>query len=166
MLARLAEPSGEDAVRRALQPLVLVFGVGEAAKSPAYWAVYVKVLAGLPTAALARAVSEYPQTGKFFPKPAEIRELADPHAAAIRQAAARARTAARMEPGRPEPSPEERDRVKAQFAKLSGELAEKLSAGLTQRTAHRAVRGAVDEAGLTEAMRERLDQTEPGRATA
>src|SRR4051812_46581833 len=55
-LAEAASPCGDEAVRLALQPLVLVFGVPEGSKSQAFWAVYYKTLGSLPAEALAKAV--------------------------------------------------------------------------------------------------------------
>lgn len=102
-LSLLAEPAGSDAVERALAPLVVVFGLGDQAKAKAFWQVYIESLSDLPRMALDRAASEYPKIGKFFPKPAEIRELAMPHANALRMAAARAARAAEWEEPKPIP---------------------------------------------------------------
>lgn len=77
----------------ALANLVLVYGKGEEARAKGFWKVYADALANLPRAALDRACAEYAKVGKFFPKPAEILELAEPHAGAMRSAAFRSRRA-------------------------------------------------------------------------
>lgn len=121
-LAALAAPCGDAFVKRALQPLVLVFGVGEAARSAAYWTVYVRSLSDLPAEALARAVEDYAraQDSRFFPKPGPLRALAEVHALPIRRAAQRARkvAAANPEPRAPEPLETRRrtaDAIRAAF---------------------------------------------------
>lgn len=81
-------------MRRTLAPLVLVYGLGAQAEAPAFWRVYEEVLADLPRLALERGVSEFQRVGRFFPKPAEVRDLALPHASAMRMAATRAKRAA------------------------------------------------------------------------
>lgn len=92
-LERLAEPCGDGAVMASLANLVLVYGKGEEARAKGFWKVYADALANLPRAALDRACAEYAKVGKFFPKPAEILELAEPHAGAMRSAAFRSRRA-------------------------------------------------------------------------
>ncbi|KAK0332698.1 hypothetical protein LTR94_023851 [Friedmanniomyces endolithicus] len=121
-LSILAEPAGSEAVERALAPLVLVYGLGEQAKARAFWRVYTDALSDLPRMALDRAAAEYPKVGKFFPKPAEIRELAMPHANALRMAAVRAERAASWEEPKKisetdRPSPEQIKSLMDDFAK-------------------------------------------------
>src|SRR5688572_10740721 len=74
MLAQKAAPAGDEAVRRALQPLVLVYGIGEAARVPAFWAPY-RVLASVPAEALARGIEDYTASADshFFPKPGPLK---------------------------------------------------------------------------------------------
>lgn len=119
-LSILAEPAGSDAVERALAPLVLVYGLGDQAKAKAFWQVYTEALGDLPRMALDRAAAEYPRIGKFFPKPAEIRELAMPHANALRTAAARAERAVEWQepkaiPVKDRPSAEDINALMADF---------------------------------------------------
>lgn len=127
-LADLAAPCGDAFVKRALQPLVLVFGVGEAARSSAYWTVYVKALRDLPAQALARAVEDYARRpdAAFFPKPGPLRALAETHAVPIRRAATRARAVAALPlPARAPPeSLEDRRRTAAAIRRsLTGDPA-------------------------------------------
>ncbi|MDB5438483.1 MAG: hypothetical protein JWM33_910, partial [Caulobacteraceae bacterium] len=81
-----------QAVRAALSPLVLVYGVGEAARSAAFWGVYVETLSGLPAEALRAAAADYAAGAgaEFFPKPGPLKALALKHAEPLRRAAARA----------------------------------------------------------------------------
>src|SRR6185503_10867246 len=92
-----AAGAGEHAVRQALQPLVLVFGVGEAARSPAFWQAY-RVLAGVPPEALRQGIEDYlaASDSTFFPKPGPLKALCDKHAEPIYKAAARANRAAAL----------------------------------------------------------------------
>jgi hypothetical protein len=116
MLKALAGPCGENAVRIALQPMVLVFGVGEAARTAAFWRIYIQQLSDLPAEALAKAVEEYAglPDSHFFPKPGPLKALAAKYAAPLYQAASRARKAAESEPVTPrrDPTPEEIERVR------------------------------------------------------
>ena len=63
-------------LERILAPLVVVFGVTDAATTPTFWRAYEAVLAEHHPEALEAAAGKWLQTGKFFPKPAELRELA------------------------------------------------------------------------------------------
>lgn len=123
-LEMLCEPAGDQVVMAALAPLVLVYGKGEEARSPAFWNVYKDALSDLPRLALDRAVKAYERIGKFFPKPAEIRELAMPHAATIRQAAYRTKMAVAAEviqlrpPAENRPTKEQVESVMADFHKV------------------------------------------------
>lgn len=151
-LAVLAEPGGVEMVQRALAPLVLVFGLGEQSEAPAFWKAYNDVLSGLPRLALDRAVLEYNAKGKFFPKPAELKELADPHAFAIRQAASRARKASEMETGeskRDQRTPEEIEAVGKMLADYLAVVKEKTP----PEPKRHATRGPVDGGGVTNAGR-------------
>lgn len=105
----MAEPAGADMVKRALAPLTLVYrDSATEAESPVFWRIYADALADLPRVALGRAVADFQRTGRFFPKPAEIRELAQPHADAFRQAAYRAKRATETPAPKALPSPEDR----------------------------------------------------------
>lgn len=112
MLRSLTAGCGDEVVRNALKPLVLVFGIGEAAKSATFWRVYFAKLADLPAAALIAAVEEFAglPTAEFFPKPGPLRALALKHAEPIYKAAYRAKRAADSlpRPQRPEESAEQR----------------------------------------------------------
>lgn len=113
-LAEVSSAAGEAAVRMVLQPLVLVYGVGEAARSPAFWEPY-RFLAGLPAEALKRGVDEYTRQpdSLFFPKPGPLKALCDKHAEPIYRAAFRASKAVSLPPPteRKPPSDEEKAAV-------------------------------------------------------
>lgn len=102
-LAAVAAPCGADAVRALLQPLVLVYGVGEAARSPAFWKIYREQLAGLPYEALEQAVNDYAgQPGaEFFPKPGPLKAFATSRAIPILKALSRAKRVAQSAPMKP-----------------------------------------------------------------
>lgn len=101
-LSQVAEACGKEAVRFALQPLVLVFGVGEAARSPAFWAAYTETLSTVPRESLAAAIKEYTSLpdSEFFPKPGPLKALALKHAEPLYKAAYRAKRAADSLPRR------------------------------------------------------------------
>lgn len=92
-LEDMARPCGPKAVMVSMANLVLVYGKGAEAEAQGFWKVYSDALGDLPRAALDRACAEYAKVGKFFPKPAEILELAERHAGAMRSAAFRAKRA-------------------------------------------------------------------------
>lgn len=157
----LCEPCGDRIVAGALAPLVIVFGKGPEAESPAFWRVYNEALSDLPRMALDRAVNEWSREGKFFPKPAEIRERADVHASAMRMAAWRAKEAQKA------PAPQgERvtdPAVKAQFNALMSDLAKKLDGkdmlGRTvSKEVRRGVQAKVDETGISPEARALLER--------
>ena len=116
-LEALGVGCGQEAVRRALQPLVLIYGLGEQAKVPMFWAVYVKALEDVPAQALAEAIEEYTGLGtsEFFPRPGPLRALALKHAAPIWKARDRARRAANSLP-RPVITPADAEARKALIA--------------------------------------------------
>lgn len=95
-LKRLSQGAGDEGVRKALQPLVIVFGVGEAATTKAFWKIYFEALRDVPQEALERAVEDYTkkEDAEFFPKPGPLRALAYRHAEPIFKAAHRAKRAA------------------------------------------------------------------------
>lgn len=159
----ICEPSGGELVARTLAPLVLVFGLGDQAASPQFWRVYSDALADLPRIALERAVSEYQRTGKFFPKPAEIRELAEPHALAFKQAAYRARKACEPDP---EPMPERERIPPEQFKALMADFVARMEEkDIFARTRNRQVRppcARVDETGISQEMRAKLAEQRAG----
>lgn len=145
-------------MKAALTPLVLVFGVGEQARANAFWAVYEEALGDLPRIALDRALIEYQRTGKFFPKPAEIRELAMPHTLGFRQAAYRAKKA--LEPSSGASVPESSRIPPEQFAALMADFVAKMAARDPMVT-HRMVlpptpQAMVDEAGISAEARAML----------
>lgn len=149
------EGCGEEAARRALQPLVLIYGITEAAKAPAFWEPYRKALAGVPAKALAAAIDEYVALpdSQFFPKPGPLKALADKAAEPIRRAAHRARlvTLVKPAPGRVEPTDEQRDQVRA----MLGEFRSKMEARSLRKPKAPVLpptHGAVDETGLTPQM--------------
>lgn len=153
----ICEPAGGDLVARTLAPLVLVFGLGDQATSPQFWRVYSDALSDLPRISLERAVSEYQRAGKFFPKPAEIRDLAMPHALAFRQAAYRAKKAG--EPvEEPKPVTERVDPEKF-WAEMKAFAAVMESKDIFARTKNRQVRplcARVDNTGISQEMRAKL----------
>lgn len=153
LLARAA-PCGDERVRRALQPLILVYGASEATKAPAFWEAYYAALSGLPVEALARGVKDYlaAADSEFFPKPGPLRALCEKHAEPIFKAASRAKRATEVPSvGRTPPTEEE----KAAVANMLGEFTSRIA-----ERAHVAVRpplpstaGKVDERGVTAEMR-------------
>lgn len=118
-LTSVAEPCGAQKVREALQPLVLVYGVGEAAKSAAFWRVYVEQLSGFPAEALAQAVNDYAggANAEFFPKPGPLKALAAKRTEPILKALSRAKRAASMLPPKVIP-PQDVETRKALVAKM------------------------------------------------
>lgn len=126
MLEAVSRGCGDDAVKEALRPLALVFPPGERAESPLFWQVYFKALRDLPLEALLKAAEEYPMVrgAEHFPKPAEIRALAERHAIPLRKAAYRARRAADSLPRGPRPRAE-RDAVERMVAEVKDTLSSK-----------------------------------------
>lgn len=164
-LELLAEPSGSDLVKRSLAPLVLVYGLGVQAEAPVFWQVYEQALSDLPRMALERAVSEYQRIGKFFPKPAEIRELAEPHATALRMAAHRAKKASEWQApkGLAEADRIPLDQYKALMDDTLGKLAGMDMLGRTKVRQVKPPQARVDETGISaeaRALMERRAQAE------
>jgi hypothetical protein len=97
-LEPLERPVGPEGVMAALAPLVLVFGTTEAAKSPAFWAVYIDVLADLPAYALEAGVRAYAREpdANWFPRPGPLRALALESIPAAMKGLRRARMAIRL----------------------------------------------------------------------
>jgi len=162
-LAELARECGETYVQKSLATLVLVFGLGEQAEAPGFWKAYNEQLAPLPRIALDRAIMEYNGKGKFFPKPAELKELADPHAHALRQSYSRTREVAKINTDevnkRDKRTPEER----AAVAKMLGEFNELMATKEIKEAPPKrhAVHSPVDQAGVTaegRALIERMKQ--------
>ena len=118
-LAAVAAPCGPQSVRAALQPLVLIYGVGEAAKSAAFWKVYIDALAGLPAEALAQAVIDYAAQpdAEWFPKPGPLKALASKRAEKIWKAYSRAKRAAAALPS-PTITKADSQRRKAEVAEM------------------------------------------------
>lgn len=157
LMARAA-PSGDERVRNALQPLILVYGASEATRSPAFWQAYYRALAPLPVEALARGVEDYlaAPDSEFFPKPGPLRALCDKHAEPIFKAASRAKRALELPKYNRTPiTPEERAKV-LQMAREAGEKLSLTAAsafpkppgGELPNTA-----GKPDEGGITPQMR-------------
>jgi hypothetical protein len=119
-LSRLAQGCGAEQVALALQPLVLVYGLGAQAKSSAFWKLYIDALADIPAESLAEALSDYARepTAEFFPKPGPLRALALKRAAPLLKAAYRAKRAANSLPRRPPADPVKPE----QFAELTAIL--------------------------------------------
>lgn len=133
VVQRMAGPMGRDAVYVALQPCLILFGApnfGEARDGlgTAWIALYQDALAKLPKEALEHAVSEWIANGKpFFPKPAELKKLADAKAGEIGLIAWRCkRIVEDAVKARPlEIPPEERAAVGEQFKDLMAALGAK-----------------------------------------
>lgn len=161
----LAEPCGSSLVKNSLTPLVLVYGLGVQATAPLFWQVYEEALSDLPRLALERAVSEWQRIGKFFPKPAEIRELAEPTASAFRMAAHRAKKASEWQAPKA-PTEAERipsDQYKAMMEDTLGKLAGMDMLGRTKVRQVKPPQARVDEAGISaeaRALMERRAQAE------
>lgn len=130
-LKAMARPVGPDGVKGALLPLVLVFGDKRVeSESPMFWEMYAAALSKLPAKALHEAVRKWVQVGKWFPKPAELKELAEERAVRIRAAEYRARVAMQA----PEPKPAERMPREA-VAKLMKEISQHLARAEAGRAA-------------------------------
>lgn len=153
-LAACAKPVGEAAVRHALQPLVLHYGVAEAARSPAFWVPYL-LLAEMPAEALKKGVREYlgAADSEYFPKVGPLKALCAKHARPIFQAAHRAEEAARLSP--PPKRTGNPGAVRALFEDFSAKMKAKAETSPLRR--HRPSPnfqpGKVDACGLTEEMR-------------
>lgn len=151
-LQGLADRSGPAYVQKCLAPLVLVYGLGDQASAPQFWKAYNDVLSKYPRIALDRAISEWYAVGKFFPKPAEIRELAEPHAEAICKAAARVGQAAKYEA----PVNKRDNRTPAEIAavgKMLGDFMAVMETKKVPEAPRKPVRGPVDDRGVTSAGR-------------
>lgn len=159
LLRAAAEPAGEQFLQRALAPLVLVFGLGEQASSPLFWKAYNDVLRDFPRVAIDRAVSQWQAEGKFFPKPAELRERAKPHADAFRQAAFRASEAQREHKA---PEVSKRDQAtpesRAQVARMLADFKATVEVKAPPRKRFKPVHGPVDDKGITSAGREIINR--------
>lgn len=118
-LAEVAKPCGPEAVRKALQPLVLIYGVGEAAKVPAFWKIYVDQLSSVPAEALEQAVHDYisAPNSEWFPKPGPLKALATKRAEPILKALSRAKRVAAL-PYMPTITPEDSARRRAEVSRL------------------------------------------------
>jgi hypothetical protein len=163
-LAQIACAAGESAVQEALKPLVLVYGVGEAARSPAFWQAY-KIMAGLPWEALRLGVEDYlaQPDSEFFPKPGPLKALCDKHAEPIYKAAFRASRAAALPPPRYRPPPTEAEKaaVARMLAEFRQSTADKSPARL--RPALPSIAGKPDAGGLTPQMRDLMARRANGR---
>lgn len=158
-LAVAAEAAGPQYLQRALAPLVLIYGLGDQASSPAFWRVYNEVLADYPRIALDRAVSQWQGEGLFFPKPAELKAIAKPHADALRQAVYRCEEAQKDEV---QEQPNKRDQrtpqSMAQVGRMMADYAKMIQTKTPPRPVTHPVRGPVDEQGVTEAGRALIER--------
>lgn len=164
-LAERARPAGDTRVRNALQPLVLVFGIGEAARSPAFWVPY-RILGELPIEALDRGVKDYlaAPDSQFFPKPGPLKAFCDKHARPMFQAAHRAAEAARLEP-RPAARGEYREAIGHLMADFKTKsLVGKPSPLSPRRADMPSTAGKPDEGGLTPQMRNLIARRAEGGA--
>lgn len=150
-----AQGCGDEAVIKALRPLVLLYGIPEAAKADGYWDPYLKALSGVPAKALSAAIDEYAALpdSNFFPKPGPLKALADRQAEPIRRAAHRARMVALVKPapGRVPPTAEQRQQIAADLAALRGRMADR-QLNQPKRSDLPPSHGRVDETGLTAEM--------------
>ncbi len=76
LIAEAKRTATAEDIERVLTPLVAVFGVSDAAQTRVFWRAYHQVLSSLHPEALERAAAKWLETGKFFPKPAELRDIA------------------------------------------------------------------------------------------
>lgn len=131
-LRRLAEPAGDVEVVRILEPLVLVYGVSEGARSSSFWKVYIQALRDLPGSALREAVNDYASLpdSLYFPKPGQLKELAQIRSEALCKAAARAREAVEAGPLKL-PPPESAQLIDERFEALT--RAERLERSVPMR---------------------------------
>lgn len=160
-LRKLAEPCGPEAALAALRPLVLVYGIQEAARSAHFWRPYMEVLGSVPLEALSLAISEYiaKPDSAFFPKPGPLKAIADRQAEPIRRAAHRATTAARMEARheRAPPTEQQRAAVAKQAAEAVAALSKPKVFAMPQVNPP-ATHGKADETGLTPQMKALMEQ--------
>jgi len=158
VLARLTKPCGDQAVIEALKPLVLVYGMGDQAKAPAFWQVYTKQLSDLPLEALRHAVDDYAGRGDsvFFPKPGPLRDMALRRAEPVYKAASRARKAASLPVlgERPPATDEDRERVR----RMAAECAAALTRDRPAKPAFPATPVKTDEHGVTPLMRQAMER--------
>ncbi len=130
LVQRLAGPAGTAAVLRAMSPLLLHFdprhfGAGKKGEmlADAFEASFAEALSDLPLEAIEIAVAEWIKVGKWFPKVAELRELAEPKAKEIRTMAWRLRQVAeKARLPKPPITPEERAEIQRQTAALVADL--------------------------------------------
>lgn len=161
VLAQRSAAAGEHAVMAALRPLVLVYGVGEAAKAPAFWEAY-KVLSGVPAEALAAGVREYlaAPDSEFFPKPGPLKALCDKQAEPLFKAAYRASRAASLPAPKRKPTEAERmevHRMAEQVAEVLKTVKPKTIPGRDEPApAGPYIGGEPDERGITKEMREAM----------
>ena len=130
LVQRMAGPMGTVDAMKALAPLMLhfdprQFGAGKAGTmlTDAWEKSFADALADLPAEALEVAVSAWIKVGKWFPKVAELRELAEPKAKEIRTLAWRLRSVAeKARLPKPPITPEERAEIQRQTAALVADL--------------------------------------------
>lgn len=158
LLAVTAEPAGGEYVQRSLGPLVLLYGLGEQASSPAFWRIYNEVLSDFPRMAIDRAVKAWQAEGLFFPKPAELKDRAKPHAEAIWQAVHRANVAQEE----PKAEVSKRDQRTTESMEAVGRMLSDFMAVVETKTpprkAFKPTRGPVDDKGVTAAGRAMIER--------
>lgn len=95
------------------------------AQMPDFWESYARALGDLPLRAVQVAVLEWERVGKWFPKPAELRELAMPTTLQMRARLQRMERAVREQPKGPAlPAPRV---TKEQFDELKRAMGLKIS---------------------------------------
>jgi hypothetical protein len=125
---RRAAPIGQANAMAVILPLTLIFDPpsfgkgreGEALER-AWSMTYAKAIAHLPREALESAVEKYAQVGKWFPKPADLIELARPKATEILQLSYRLDRCATVKAREPVS-----DAERAEFQAFARDLAESL----------------------------------------
>ena len=130
LVQRLSAPAGTAAVLRAMSPLLLhfdprQFGSGKKGEmlADAFEASFADALADLPLEAIEVAIAAWIKVGKWFPKVAELRELAEPKAREIRSLAYRLRQVAeKARLPKPPITAEERAEIQRQTAELVADL--------------------------------------------
>ena len=130
VVQRICQPVGLNGALIAMGPLMLMFdrpsfGKGEAGDklADAWQMTYARALSDIPREALEEAVNAYVQSGKWFPKVAEIRDLARPKMAELRKMAWRMKEVAeKARPPKVTLTDEEREANRKAVAELVADL--------------------------------------------
>lgn len=116
-LDRLRQPAGDNGVREAMGPLLIMYGRPKKTEQelPVWFALYYAALSGFTRYALDEAVSEYIATATMhmIPAPSVLAKLAQPHAVLARQCYLRAKTIAEAPEPRPRKTPEDKAAIAA-----------------------------------------------------